>query len=263
MIMGTPAQSRSLWKGTLTFGLVAMPVKVHAVTGAEDKDSAHQVHDACSTRISMRRWCAECDTEVPFASIVKGFTRGTETVIVTPGDMASLPLATDKTINVEQFTPLTDLDLRTVGKSYYLVPDKGGEKAYRLLRAALESEAVVGIVKVALRQREQVAYVWVQESQIMLTTLVWQDEIRPHLVTDTECANAAEAELAAMLVKAMTLPFNPGEYSDGYAAALAELIDSKATGAALPAAAAVTTPDVGGNLMELVKASIAAKAKAA
>jgi DNA end-binding protein Ku len=145
---------RSMWKGAVSFGLVMIPVKLYTAT--EQKDIAfRQVHREDGGRIRFKRFCTVDDQEVPYEDIAKGYELPDgDVVVLTEEDMAELPLATTKSIDVVQFCPTEQLDPILFNKSYYLEPEAVGIRAYCLLRDALEQSGRIAVAQVALRQRE-------------------------------------------------------------------------------------------------------------
>lgn len=224
---------RSIWKGTVSFGLVTIPVKLYTAT--EQKDiSFRQVHRTDGGQIRFKRICSACGEEVPYADVAKGYPLPTgETVVLTDDDLAGLPLATGRTIEVLQFTPAEQIDPILFARSYYLEPEAVGARPYVLLRDALERSGRVAVVKVALRQRESLAMLRVHEGVFVLETMLWPDEIRtpdfPFLEEDIG-VRAQELKMAASLIDTMTADFDPTQYRDTYRTALEQLIEEKITG---------------------------------
>src|SRR5438874_5548663 len=139
---------RSIWKGTVSFGLVTIPVRLYSAT--EERDVAfHQVRRSDGSRIKYKRVAAADGEEVPYAEIAKGFELPSgETVVLTDEDFADLPLASQKTVDVLEFVPLEQVDPMYFARSYYLEPDKSGIKPYVLLREAMAKSGKVAVVKV-------------------------------------------------------------------------------------------------------------------
>jgi DNA end-binding protein Ku len=224
---------RSIWKGTISFGLVTIPVKVYSATEQRDI-SFRQVHRTDGGQIKFRRVCSACGEEVPYADVAKGYPLPTgEMVVLTDDDLAGLPLPTGRTIEVLQFTPAEQIDPILFAKSYYLEPEAAGIRPYVLLRTALERSGRVAVVKMALRQRESLATLRVREGVFVLETMLWPDEIRvpdfPFLDEDIG-VRAQELKMAASLIDTMTGDFDPAEYRDEYREALEQLIETKISG---------------------------------
>ncbi len=260
---------RSIWKGTISFGLVTIPVKLYSAT--EERDvSFHQVHREDGGRIKYKRVCSVDGEEVTYGDIAKGYQLPTgETVVLTDEDLADLPLTTSRSIDVLQFVPLEQVDPIYFAKSYYLEPDRTGAKPYVLLRDALQESGRVAVVKVALRQREQLATLRVRDGVFVLETMLWPDEIRtpdfPFLDEDVQ-VRPQELAMAGSLIESLAEDFAPTEFSDGYRAALQAVIDAKIEGRQV---VAPPEQDTGGggavvDLMAALRASVeAAKSKRA
>src|ERR687893_7443 len=169
---------RAIWKGAVSFGLVSIAVKLYSAT--EEKDIRfHQVHRSDGGRIRYKRTCSVCGEEVTYDDIAKGYDiGGGEMVILTDEDFAELPLSTSHAIDVLEFVPAEQVDPIMFNKAYYLEPEGTATKPYVLLRDALTDSERVAIVKVALRQREQLATLRVREGLLVLNTMLWPDEVR-------------------------------------------------------------------------------------
>jgi len=224
---------RSMWKGAISFGLVMIPVKLYAAT--EQKDIAfRQVHRVDGGRIRFRRVCSVDGEEVPYEDVAKGYELPDgEMVVLTEEDMADLPLASSKSIEVMHFTPAEQLDPILFNRSYYIEPEATGVRAYALLRDALERSDKIAIAQVALRQRESLATLRTKDGVLVLETLLWPDEVRAadfgFLDDDIE-VRAQELRMASSLIDSMTVDFDPDEYHDRYREALQELVAAKTEG---------------------------------
>ena len=258
---------RSIWKGSISFGLVTIPVRLYGAT--EEKDvTFHQVRRSDGSRIKYKRVAAADGEEVAFGDIAKGYELpGGETVVLTDEDFRDLPLATSRAIDVLQFVPLEQVDPIYFAKSYYLEPDKASVKPYVLLRDALAASWKVAIVKVALRSREALAILRVREGVFVLETMLWPDEVRTPdfevLETEVE-VRPQELAMADSLIETMSGDFDPGQFTDRYREALQAVIDAKVEGRE------VTRAEPGGSgdgtvvdLMDALRASVAAAKKAA
>jgi DNA end-binding protein Ku len=172
------ATMRAIWKGAVSFGLVSIAVKLYSAT--EEKDIRfHQVHRTDGGRIKYKRTCAIDGEEVTYDDIAKGYDiGGGEMVILSDEDFADLPLTSSRSIDVLEFVPADQIDPIMFAKAYYLEPEGQAAKPYVLLRDALQDADRVAIVKVALRQREQLATLRVREDVLVLNTMLWPDEVR-------------------------------------------------------------------------------------
>jgi DNA end-binding protein Ku len=224
---------RSIWKGTVSFGLVSIGVKLYTAT--EEKDvSFHQVRRTDGSRIRYKRVAEADGEEVAYGDIAKGYQLPNgETVVLTDEDFADLPLPTARTVDVLQFVPAEEIDPIYFAKSYYLEPEPNAVKPYVLLRDALTASETVGIVKVAIRNREQLATLRVREGVIVMETMIWPDEVRepafPFLDQDVDL-RPQERQMAESLVSSMAGDFEPEQFTDNYREALQEVIDAKIEG---------------------------------
>lgn len=224
---------RSIWKGTVSFGLVSIGVKLYAAT--EEKGvSFHQVRRSDASRIRYRRVAEADGEEVAYGDIAKGYQLPSgETVVLSDEDFAELPLPSAKVVDVLQFVPAEQIDPIYFARSYYLEPEQNAVKPYLLLRDALADSSRVGLVKVAIRNREQLATLRVREGVIVLETMVWPDEVRSpdFAFLDGEVSlRAQEQRMARSLVDSMAGDFEPDAYTDDYRAAVEAIIDAKVAG---------------------------------
>jgi DNA end-binding protein Ku len=255
---------RSIWKGTVTFGLVAIPVSLYAAT--EDKDvPLHQVHAADGGRIRYQRVCTLDDAEVPYEEIAKGFETDDGVVILTDEDFDVLPLSSAKTVEVVEFVPLESIDPIYFDKSYYLAPQQSALKPYVMLRDALHKSGQVAVSKIAIRQRESLAVLRVYGDVIMVNTMRWPDEVRTpdfaFVKEDAPQVKPKEKAMAGSLIEAMSEPvFEPERFDDDYRAALQKLIEAKVAGDEVtePQAPAAEADEEISSLLDALSASVEA-----
>jgi DNA end-binding protein Ku len=226
---------RSMWKGSVSFGLVTIPIQLYAAT--ENKSvSLRQVHEKDGGRIQYKRFCSVEGVEVPDAEIAKGYeTDGGEMVVLTDADLEGLPLSSSNTIDVLEFVPLESIDPLHFDRHYYLEPQKPAVKPYVLLRDALHKSGHVAIAKVALRQRETLALLRVHGDVLVMTTMLWPDEVRNpdfgFLGEETPQVRSQELSMAGSLIDSMAEPvFTPDRYTDRYREALEAVIEAKIRG---------------------------------
>ncbi len=224
---------RAIWPGSITFGLVNVPVK--AFGAAEDHDiSFHQVHDKDGGRIRYERRCEVCGEKVEYKHIDKAFEEDGDTVVLTDDDFASLPEADNDEIDVVQFVPADQIDPIMLEKSYYLAPEGKTPKSYLLLRQTLEDTELIAVVRFALRQKTRLGVLRVVGKVIVLQGMMWADEIR-ELDFDGEFkgvksrakVSSKELELSQQLVESYASDFTPEEFEDDYQIELRKLIDAK------------------------------------
>jgi DNA end-binding protein Ku len=230
---GEGAMMRAIWKGAVSFGLVSIAVKLYSAT--EEKDIRfHQVHRTDGGRIKYKRICSVDGEEVTYDDIAKGYdVGGGEMVILTDEDFAELPLSTSRAIDVLEFVPAEQVDPIMYAKTYYLEPEGQASKPYVLLRDALADADRVAIVKVALRQREQLATLRVRDDVLVMNTMLWPDEIRTPefgFLDEDNTVRPQELAMASSLIDSMAGDFDPDAYTDNYRAALQEVIDAKVEG---------------------------------
>ncbi|MFN8169104.1 MAG: Ku protein [Candidatus Nanopelagicales bacterium] len=224
---------QAIWKGSVAFGLVNIPVKAFVATESHDV-SFRQVHVADGGRIQYRKVCSVCGETVQQAQIAKGYETGTgEMLVLDDSDFAGLPVRTTKEIEVIEFVPAEQVDPILFEKVYYLEPEEKAAKAYSLLREALRQTDRTAIVLVTLRQKTHLAALRVHEGLLTLQTLMWPDEVRtpsfPALEDDLEL-KPAELAMAASLVESMAADFDPSAFTDDYRDAMMAMIDDKLAG---------------------------------
>ncbi len=228
---------RSIWKGSVAFGLVNVPVKVYSAT--EDHDlKFHQVHAADNGRIKYQRVCGECDEVVEYRDIAKAYEADSgQMVVITEEDIATLPEERSHEIAVLEFVPASEIDPLLYDRSYFLEPDGKSSRSYVLLAKALASTDRVAIVHFALRNKTRLAALRIKnfgKRQVMVVhTLLWPDEIRephfPALDGDVD-VRAPELKMAGQVVESMASDFHPEQYTDTYQEQLQVLVESKLAG---------------------------------
>ncbi|WP_369200638.1 Ku protein [Streptomyces sp. PU-14G] len=228
---------RSIWKGTVSFGLVSIPIKVVSAT-ENHSVSFHQVHTDDGGRIRYRKVCELDEQEVPREEIGRGFeTEEGRTILLTDDDMAALPLPTAKTVEILGFVPAEDIDPIQLDRSYFLAADgQRADKPYVLLREALKRSGKVAVAKLALRARESLGMLRVYEDALALHTMLWPDEIRSASGVAPEGQVAVrdqELDLADTLMETLG-ELDWSDLRDEYREALEELVRAKAEGVEPP-----------------------------
>jgi len=228
--------ARAIWTGAVSFGLVNVPVKLFSAT--EQKDVAfHQLSKDTGERIRYRRVTDTSDDEVPYADIVKGYEldKG-RYVVVTPEELESVEPGRSRTIDIEDFVDLDELDPVHFEKSYYLAPaGKEAAKPYELLRTALERSNKVAIARFVLRTKQYLAAVRSNGRVLVLETMFFPDEVRNpesvigDLPSDVELRDR-EIAMAEQLIESLTTSWDPDRYHDTYRERVLDLIESKAKG---------------------------------
>jgi DNA end-binding protein Ku len=228
---------RSIWKGSIAFGLVNVPVKVYSAT--EDHDiKFHQVHGKDNGRIRYKRVCEVCGEVVEYRDIARAYESDDgQSVIITDEDIATMPEERSREIEVLEFIPASQLDPILYDKSYFLEPDSKSSKSYVLLAKTLLETDRVAIVHFALRNKTRLAALRVKDFSkrevMVIHTLLWPDEIRdpdfPVLDTKVEI-KPAELKMAGQVVDSMAEDFNPDQFHDDYQIQLKELVEAKLEG---------------------------------
>jgi len=254
---------RSMWKGAISFGLVTIPVAVYPVT--EEKGlKFNQLHDEDGGRIRYKRVCEKDGEEVTFEHIVKGYeVEKDRYVVLTDEDLNAVPVESSRAIDIHRFVDLDDIDPVMFKKSYYLVPEETGAKAYALLREAMADDGRVGIAKVSFRDKEHLAALRFKDEAFVLETMYWPDEIREADFGGVDVSakiRGQELEMAKQLIESLSGDWNPEEYSDEYREALLQIVEAKLNGQEIEVVAPEPTAKVV-DLMEALKASVAAAKK--
>ncbi|MBT2502510.1 Ku protein [Curtobacterium sp. ISL-83] len=219
---------RSIWKGSIAFGLVNVPIKVYAATETHDV-SLHQVHDEDKGRIRYKRVC-EFGHEVEYGDIQRAYDDGDKTVILTADDFKQLPEEQSHEIEVLEFVPVEQVDPMMFEKTYYLEPDSRSPKAYVLLRETLSKTDRLAVVQFTLRQKTRLGVLRVHDDVILLQGLLWGDEVRAADFTALDTSvkvSATELKMSSSLVDSMSTDFDPDRYTDAYQQELQQLIDAK------------------------------------
>jgi DNA end-binding protein Ku len=251
---------QTVWKGSISFGLVSIPVRLVAAT--EEKDIAfRQVHSADGGRIRYKRVCEADGNEVAYADIAKGYELPDgEVVILTDEDFADLPVASSRVVEVLQFVDFDEIDPTAFSRAYYAEPT-GDPKPYVLLRDTLEESGQVAVVKVALRTRERMAILRARAGVLVLQTMLWPDEVRQPdfgFLDESVSARPQEMQMAQSYVETLAGEFDPSEYHDEYRRALEEVIQAKIQGREITKLPEVE-PEAGQvvDLMEALRRSVA------
>ena len=251
---------RTMWKGAISFGLVTVPVKLYPAT--EEKSlKFNQLHDKDHGRIRYQRTCAVCGEEVPFEHIVKGYEyeKG-RYIVLEDEDFDAVPVESGRTVDIVQFVELEDIDPVYFMKSYYLIPDETGIKAYTLLRQAMEEDGRVGIAKFSLRDKEHLAALRFKDRVLVLETMFWPDEIRAADFEELDkdvTIRPQEIQMARSLIENLTEEFKPEEFRDEYREALLDIVEKKVAGEEIEVVEAPEAAKVV-DLMEALKASVEA-----
>jgi DNA end-binding protein Ku len=226
---------RSMWMGMLNFGLVSMPVKLYSAVSSKTVHFNH-LHASDHARIYTKRFCPVDEEEVSFDELVRGYELAPERYVVIEDDeLASIAPEFTRTIEIEDFVELEEIDRIYLDQSYYMVPNKGGAKSYLLLLHAMRETGKVAIARVVLRSRERLVAIRPRADVLLMTTMNFGDEVQPTSELH-ELGDAApqvgehELDVARRLVQSLAEPFDISRYRDTYRDAVLELIDRKASG---------------------------------
>ncbi|HUQ64217.1 MAG TPA: Ku protein [Acidimicrobiales bacterium] len=256
---------RPIWSGAISFGLVNVPVKLYSAVSSKDV-RFHQLEAKTKSRIKQKRVSAETGEEVAFDDIIKGYELSPDTYVpITPQELESLDPKVTKTIDIEDFVDLDQIDPIYYERPYYLVPDKGGAKAYALLRNAMRETNKVGIARMVLRTKQYLAAIRPKDNALVIETMLFADEIVPddELDLPDEYVEVAprEEKMARQLIDSLTTDFEPEKYRDEYRERVLELIEQKAAGQEIVTEKSAEEPAKVVDLMAALEASLKAVKK--
>jgi DNA end-binding protein Ku len=255
-----------MWSGAISFGLVNVPIKLYSAVSKKTV-RFHQLNGETGNRIQQKRVDPETGEEVAYESIVKGYELTRDRyVIINPDELEALDPEKSRSIDIEDFVDLADIDPVYYDHPYYLVPDKGAAKAYGLLLGAMQQAGKVAIARVVLRSKEQLVAIRPHKdgNLLMMETMIFADEVVPSDELDglPEAkdlkASDRELKMAEQLIESLASEFDPTRYHDEYREKVLELIEAKAAGEEIvvqpEAPKAERVPD----LMAALEASLAA-----
>ncbi len=252
----------TVWKGSISFGLVNIPIKLHAAT--ENKDvKLRQLHKKCNTPISYKKVCEGCDQEVTEDEIVKAYEYAkNKFVVLDQEELENLRKENeDKAVEIIDFVKLQEIDPIYFERSYYMSPDANGSKAYTLLRKTLEESGKIGVAKIIIRSKEQLAIVRVFKDALVMETIHFPDEVRsigevPNIPSEQTVVQK-ELDTALLLVDQLTTAFDPNKYQDEYRLRLMDLIEEKKADSTVTASETKRPlPDNVTDLMSALQASL-------
>jgi len=256
---------RSIWTGAISFGLVMVPVKLYSALNRKTV-RFHQLSGKTGVRVAQKRVDPRTGEEVPYEDIVKGYELAPDRyVVIEPGELDALEPKKTKTIEIEDFVELAQIDPIYYEHPYYLAAGPGGAKSYRLLLEAMEETSRVAIARVVMRSKEQLVAIRPMGDVLGMATMLFADEILPperlEEVPDPAEVKTTKRELdiAKQLVDSLAGDFEPGKYRDTYREQVLALIERKAQGeeiAVQPPAEEVQAPVP--DLMSALKASLEA-----
>ena len=255
---------RSLWTGSLSFGLVNVPVRL--VSAVRDRDlHFRQLHEKDKAAIETQRWCSEEDKEVPWEAIARSYDLDGTCVIVTDDDLEAVEPRRTKTIEIERFVDLADVDPIYFDHPYWLVPagdDEGATRAYRLLLGVMEQTDRAALGRFVMRAREHLAIVRARDGALSLTTMRFHDEVRPAKGVPSATGKSAkpsrkELDGAVALIEALGADWKPEDHEDEYRKRLRRIVDRKRKGQTIEVDESDTKqPGPPPDLMEALKAAL-------
>jgi DNA end-binding protein Ku len=228
---------RAIWSGSISFGLVNAPVRLYSAIDEHDVE-LHLVHTKDGSRIGYVKMCKKEEKPVPEDEIRKGYERDGDIVLLEDEDFAAARGEGTKTIEIADFVPHEQIDPIYFERTYYLGPEKGAEKVYRLLVEAMESAGLAAVVRFFFRDREHLGCLRVRDGVLLLEKMYYADEIRPldELRPDRRTkVDKKELDLALSLIDRFTGEFDPSQYSDTYHDRLLDVIKQKARGETIEA----------------------------
>lgn len=255
-----------MWSGAVTFGLVSVPVKLFAAV-KQKSVRFHLLHDKDGARVREKRVCSAEGTEVSYEHLIKGFelSRG-RYVPVKPEELEALDPKATRTIDIEDFVALDEIDPIYYQHSYYLVPDRGGAKPYSLLLETMRRLNKVAIARVVLRTKQYLCALRPMERALMLSTMLYADEVvAPSVLEGLPAASSRprerELQMAEQLVRSLVTDFDPKKYHDDYRERVLELIERKSEGEEIVATEEEPAPARVVDLMQALKESLKASGK--
>ena len=256
---------RSIWTGAISFGLVNVPVKLYSAVSKKTV-RFHQLHESDGVRIQQKRFCPADGEEVPYDEIVKGYEISPDRyVVITPDELESLEPRKTKTVDIEDFVELAEIDPLYYDHPYYLLPGQGAQKPYKLLVEAMKQANKVAIARVVIRSKEQLVAIRPVGDILAMASMNFADEVIDpdsfdEAPGDDVETRKREVEMAQQLIDSLTTEFDPSKYHDTYRERVLELIEAKADGqeiAVQPEEEPAPVPD----LMAALEASLAAAKK--
>lgn len=252
---------RPIWTGTISFGLVSVPVKLFAAVSQKDV-AFHQLEEGTGARIRYKRVSERTGREVPYDKIVKGYEIDKDTyVTVTKKELEKLDPESTREIDIQDFVDQREIDPMLYEHTYYLAPGAGGSKAYALLHKALQETGRVGLGKVVIRNKQYLSAVRTKDGVLVMDTMLFPDEVVPVSsipgVPVKARVDTRELKVARQLVDALTAEFDPKRYRDEYRDRLLDYLEAKAEGETISLPTREERPKVR-DLMEALRASVEA-----
>jgi DNA end-binding protein Ku len=258
--------ARAIWSGAISFGLVNIPVKLFSAVSRKNV-RFHQLDAKDNTRIQQKRVNPNSGREVPYEELVKGYEISPDHyVVIAPEELEALAPQKTRTIDIEDFVDLDQIDPIYYDHPYYLVPDKGAEKAYALLLQAMKDANKVAIARVVIRSKENLVAIRPRDGILTMETLLFGDEVVPpdslDGLPDKEAkASKKEVDMAKQLIASLESKFDPDKYRDEYREQVLDMIERKAEGEEIVLQAPEEPPEKVPDLMAALEASISGAKK--
>jgi DNA end-binding protein Ku len=254
--------ARAIWSGAISFGLVNIPVKLFSAVSKKTV-RFHQIDSESGGRVRQKRVGPDGD-EIPYEQIIKGYEIGPERyVTLTPEELEALEPQKTRTIDIEDFVDLDEIDPIYYDHPYYLAPDTGAAKAYQLLVDAMEDANKVAIARVVIRSKENLVAIRPRDGVLAMETMLFADEVVPtdsleEMATDGEVKTSErELTMARQLIDSLSSDFEPEKYHDEYRERVLDLIERKAQGETIVIEEPTEEPEQVPDLMAALEASIA------
>jgi DNA end-binding protein Ku len=249
-----------MWSGAISFGLVNIPIKLFTAVNRKSV-SFNQIDTRTGSRIQYRKVSAADGEEVPAEQIAKGYQLGSgEYVLIGDDELAALDPVASRSIDIEQFVDLDEIDPLYYDSAYYVAPDKAARKPYALLTRAMEEEGKVAIARFVMRSKQYLAALRPKDGVLVMSTMVYADELNDssQLVDDVDDVDVSPKELtmATQLIESLTEPFEPEKFEDTHRNQVLDLIDRKAAGEEVVAAPEPAAEDKVVDLMAALEASV-------
>ena len=255
--------ARAIWSGAISFGLVNVPVKLYSATSPKTV-RFHQLSSKTGARIKQKRVDSTTGEEVAFDDIVKGYELTPDRyVMIDPEELDALDPKATKTIDIEEFADLTEIDPIYYDHSYYLAPTTGGAKAYRLLLDAMREANKVAIGRIVIRSKQQLCALRPTGDVMTLSTMLFGDEVlSPDRLDELDAVGEAEASpreltMAQQLIESLSADFDPSKFKDDYRERVIDLIERKAAGEEIAVAPEAEDISPAPDLMAALEASLA------
>ncbi|HWD65328.1 MAG TPA: Ku protein [Solirubrobacteraceae bacterium] len=256
--------ARAIWSGAISFGLVNVPVKLFSATSPKTV-RFHQISGKTGARIKQKRVDSSTDEEVSFEDIVKGYELSPDHyVLIDPDELEALDPKATRTIDIEDFVDLDEIDPIYYDHTYYLAPAAGGAKPYRLLLDAMKASGKVAIGRIVLRTKQQLCALRPAGDALALSTMLFGDEVLgPDRLDDLDQVSETETtdrelKMAQQLIDTLSSDFDPSKYKDDYRDRVLDLIERKASGEKIAAAPQAEEETPAPDLMAALEASLAA-----